>query len=106
MPLMQLSTLVLPAPFGPIRANSCRPPRRRADSAVENRKAAEAQREPIDLELSHTTSAAAVLLDVAVAPAFAGGGLAEVEFLDVPGWPRSRSALPSSTMRPSPSRQP
>ena len=55
MPLMQLSTLVLPAPFGPISANSSP----RVDGkrhAVEHGEAAEAQRQTVDLELSHTIS--------------------------------------------------
>src|SRR6266566_81675 len=81
MPLTQLSTLVLPAPFGPMSANSSpfstasdtpsstvRPPKRNvrcstASSAI-------------------PSPAAAVLLDVAVAPALAAGA-AEIEFLDV-----------------------
>src|SRR5687768_3784051 len=81
MPLMQLSALVLPAPFGPISANSwpgstakeipsstVRPPNRR-------------------LRFSTATSAipsprAAVLLDLAVGTA-AGAALPEVELLDV-----------------------
>src|SRR5262249_37938525 len=81
MPLTQLSTLVLPAPLGPMSANSSpcstardtpsstvRPPKRRvrcstASSAI-------------------PSPAAAVLLDVAVAPAFAAGA-AEIEFLDI-----------------------
>ena len=55
MPLMQLSTLVLPAPFGPISANSS-PALDRERHAVEHDEAAEAQREVVDVELSHTTS--------------------------------------------------
>ena len=55
MPLMQLSTLVLPAPFGPISANSS--PRSTAKRhAVEHQQAAEAQRQRVDLKLSHTIS--------------------------------------------------
>src|SRR5215216_434260 len=81
MPLMQLSTLVLPAPFGPIRANSSpaatpsdtssrtvSPPKRRVRRSISNS--------------AIPSPATAVLLDVAVAPAFATD-LAEVELLDV-----------------------
>ena len=55
MPLMQLSTLVLPAPFGPISANSS-PALDRERDAVEHDQAAEAQAQCVDLELSHTIS--------------------------------------------------
>src|SRR5262245_18757849 len=81
MPLMQLSTLVLAAPFGPIRANSSpaatandtpsrtvRPPKRSVRRSTANS--------------AIPSPAAAVLLDVAVAAALAGS-LAEVELLDV-----------------------
>src|SRR5215216_6651819 len=81
MPLMQLSTLVLPAPFGPMRANSSpaatandtlsrtvRPPKRSVRPAIANS--------------AIPSPAAAIRLDVAVAPAFAGG-LAEIELLDI-----------------------
>ncbi len=56
MPLMQLSTLVLPAPFGPISASSS-PALDRKRHVVEHGQAAEAQAQMLDLELSHTTSA-------------------------------------------------
>src|SRR3981189_1247798 len=81
MPLTQLSTLVLPAPFGPMSANSSpastasdtpsrtgRPPKR----SVRRSRASPAIPSP----------AAAILLHVAVVPALAALG-AEIEFLDV-----------------------
>ena len=55
---MQLSTLVLPAPFGPISANSS-PAFDGERNVVEHDQAAEAQRQALDLELSHTTSGCA-----------------------------------------------
>src|SRR5262245_8994567 len=81
MRLMQLRALVLPAPFGPINANSspCSTANDRLSSTVSPPKRR--------LRLSTSSSAipppaAAVLLHVAVAAALAAG-LAEVELLDV-----------------------
>src|SRR5216684_1850661 len=81
MPLTQLSTLVLPAPFGPINANSSpaatasetpsstvRPPKRRVRRSI----ASSAIPSP----------AAAILLDVAVA-AVRAADATEIELLDV-----------------------
>src|SRR5690349_21574107 len=81
MPLMQLSTLVLPAPFGPISARSSpgaaandtsssttRPPNRRVRCSI----ASSAIPPP----------APAILLDVAIAAARARGA-AEIELLHV-----------------------
>src|SRR5215831_9866997 len=78
---MQLSTLVLPAPFGPISARSspfC--------AANETRSSTTS---PPNLSVSASTAssaipppASAILLDVAIALARAGP-LAEIEFLDV-----------------------
>src|SRR4051794_11342684 len=82
MPLTQLSTLVLPAPFGPISANSSpgstasetpsstvRPPKRSERASI----ASSAIPSP----------AAAILLDVAIAPALLSASAAEIEFLDI-----------------------
>src|ERR1041384_1014581 len=82
MPLMQLSTLVLPAPFGPISANSspratrsdtrsstCRPPKRNDNAST--------------LSSAIPSPGAAILLDSAIAAAFRAAGLAEIELLDV-----------------------
>src|SRR5262245_28745334 len=82
MPLMQLSTLVLPAPLGPIsasnspfstdsdtRSRTTRPPKARLSSTISR----SAIPSPI----------AAVLLDAAVAAALSGARLAQVELLDV-----------------------
>src|SRR5690349_4736291 len=79
---MQLSTLVLPAPLGPIRASSSAgatlseipsrtvsPPKARCKSSM----ASSAIPPPI----------AAVLLDLAIAAALSGGGSPEVELGDV-----------------------
>src|SRR6266850_437711 len=81
MPLMQLSTLVLPAPFGPISASSSLGP-----TPNETRSSTVS---PPNRRVSVSTAssaipppAPAVLLDVAVAPARTGR-LAEIEFLDV-----------------------
>ena len=52
---MQFSTLVLPAPFGPISANSS-PALYGKRHVVEHDETAEAQRQMFDLELSHTIS--------------------------------------------------
>src|SRR5215468_3581703 len=81
MPLTQLSTLVLPAPFGPITANSSpagtasetrsstvRPPKRRVSSSISNS--------------AIPSPAAAILLDVAIAPSLAALA-AEIELLHV-----------------------
>src|SRR5690349_10180937 len=85
MPLMQLSTLVLPAPFGPISANS-------SPDATVNDTASSTVRPPKRSDRRSSASsaipspAAAILLDVAIgAPRALGGAsrLAEVEFLHV-----------------------
>src|ERR1044072_8630617 len=82
MPLMQLSTLVLPAPFGPISANSspratrsdtrsstCRPPKRNDNASISSS--------------AIPSPGAAILLHGAIAAPFRAAGLAEVEFLDI-----------------------
>src|SRR5262245_38519376 len=82
MPLMQLSTLVLPAPFGPINANSS-PLSTRSETRSSTLS-------PPKRRLSVSTSSSAipspgttVLLDVAIAAALCIAGLAEVELLDI-----------------------
>src|SRR5262245_48660389 len=82
MRLMQLKALVLPAPLGPISANSS------AGSTANDRPSSTVS--PPKRRLRSATSssaipppAAAVLLDVAVAAACAAARLAQVEFLDV-----------------------
>src|SRR6202158_6010711 len=79
---MQFSTLVLPAPLGPIRASNSpasiasdmpssttRPPnRKRSDSIVSS-------------AIPPPTSA--ILLDGTIAPAIAAGRLSEIELLDI-----------------------
>src|SRR6266498_3167129 len=81
MPLMQLSTLVLPAPFGPISASSslCSTAKDTASSTSS----------PPNRRVSASTAssaipppAPAILLDVAIAAARAGPQ-AEIEFLDI-----------------------
>src|SRR6267378_3628995 len=81
MPLTQLSTLVLPAPFGPINANSSpaasasdtpsrtvRPPNRNVRRSISSS--------------AIPSPAAAILLDIAVASSLTTLA-AEIEFLDV-----------------------
>src|SRR5262245_24807029 len=82
MRLMQLKALVLPAPLGPISANSS------AGSTANDRPSSTVS--PPNLRFRFSTSsstipppAAAVLLDVAVAAALSLARLAQVEFLDV-----------------------
>src|ERR1700687_137576 len=79
---MQFSTLVLPAPLGPIRASNSpasiasdmpssppRPPnRKRSESIVSS---------------AIPPPTAAILLDAPIAPAIAAGRLPEIEFLDI-----------------------
>src|SRR5262245_65449612 len=81
MPLTQLSTLVLPAPFGPLAAPAApaatvieRPPSTVSPPKRSERRSMASSAIP--------SPAAAVLLDVAVALALAAGA-AEIEFLDV-----------------------
>src|SRR5712692_3842433 len=81
MPLTQLSTLVLPAPFGPISANS-------SPASTANETLSSTVRPP-KRSVSHSIAssaipppAAAILLHVAVAPPFTAV-MAEVELLDV-----------------------
>src|SRR5579871_165475 len=81
MPLMQLSTLVLPAPFGPISAKS-------SPGAAANDTSSSTTSPPNRRVRRSTASSAipppasAILLDVAVAAARAGGA-AEIELLHV-----------------------
>src|SRR4051812_6307896 len=85
MPLMQLSTLVLPAPFGPIRANSS-PASTASDTESSTARPPKRNDSRSSASSAIPSPAAAVLLDVAVAAARAGdfaGYLAEIEFLDV-----------------------
>src|SRR6516162_6719747 len=81
MPLTQLSTLVLPAPFGPISANSC------AFSTVSEISSSTVRPPNRNVRRSISSSAipsppAAVLLDVAVAAPFSAFS-SEIEFLNV-----------------------
>src|SRR5574341_2184618 len=82
MPLTQLSRLVLPAPLGPISANSspCSTASDTSSSTVKPPKRSES--------LSIASSAipppaAPILLDRAIAAPVAAAGLAEIEFADV-----------------------
>src|SRR5262245_36219115 len=82
MRLMQLKALVLPAPLGPISANSS------AGSTANDRPSSTVSPPKRRLKFSTSSSAipppaAAVLLDVAVAAALPLARLAEVELLDV-----------------------
>src|SRR5262245_59900104 len=81
MPLTQLSTLVLPAPFGPINANSSP-----AATASETRSSTvRPPKRSVRRSISSSAippPAAAILLDVAIASPLAALA-AEIEFLDV-----------------------
>src|SRR5262252_5156492 len=81
MPLTQLSTLVLPAPFGPISANSSP-----AGTASETRSSTvKPPKRRVRLSISSSaipSPAAAILLDVAIASSFAALAT-EIEFLHV-----------------------
>src|SRR5512145_3337333 len=82
MRLMQLKALVLPAPLGPMRANSS------AGSTANDRSSSTVRPPKRRLKLSTSSSAipppaAAVLLDLAVAAARAAAGQAQIELLDV-----------------------
>src|SRR5712692_6079151 len=81
MPLTQLSTLVLPAPFGPINANSSLAPTASETPSSTVRPPKRSVRRSISSS-AIPSPAAAILLHVAVAPALAAAA-AEVEFLDV-----------------------
>src|SRR5215212_4993504 len=77
---MQLSTLVLPAPLGPIRANNL-PLSTAKDTSWRTVSPPKRSVRCSTASSAIPSPAAAVLLDVAVAPpAFAG--LAELQFLD------------------------
>src|SRR5712692_11455775 len=81
MPLTQLSTLVLPAPFGPINANSSLAPTASETPSSTVRPPKRSVRRSISSS-AIPSPAAAILLHVTVAPALAAAA-AEVEFLDV-----------------------
>src|SRR5712691_11206783 len=78
---MQLSTLVLPAPFGPTRANSS-PGRVANDTSSRTLKPPNRSVRRSTARSAIPPPAAAILLDGAVAPPLAAG-VAEVELLDV-----------------------
>src|SRR5215831_21154574 len=82
MRLMQLKALVLPAPFGPMSANSS------AASSLNDRHSSTVSPPKRKLRSSTSSSAippptAAVLLDVAIAAACPTAGPAQIELLDV-----------------------
>src|SRR5262245_57509418 len=81
MPLTQLSTLVLPAPLGPISANSS-PVSTAIETPAGTRTPPKASERRSISSSAIPSPAAAVLLDLAVAAALAAFA-AEVEFLDV-----------------------
>src|SRR5688500_18814431 len=81
MPLMQLSTLVLPAPFGPIRANSS-PGSTANDTPSSTVSPPKRSDRPSNTRSAIPPPAPAVLLDVPVAAALAAR-MAEIELLDV-----------------------
>src|SRR3990172_2142387 len=82
MPLMQLSTLVFPAPFGPIRANSSPASAAREIPSSTRRPPKRKFREIISSSAIPPPTAA-ILLDGPIAPTVVTGRLPEIEFLDV-----------------------
>src|SRR2546430_4118989 len=86
---MQLSTLVLPAPFGPTKANSS-PGRVANDTSSRTLKPPKRSVRRSTARSAIPSPAAAILLDGAVAPALAAG-VAEIEFLDVRVAPEPRA---------------
>src|SRR5512139_428032 len=81
MPLTQLSTLVLPAPFGPMSANSS-PASTASDTPSSTVSPPKRSVRRSSASSAIPPPAAAILLHIAVVPAFAASG-AEIEFLDV-----------------------
>src|SRR5215210_6675971 len=81
MPLMQLSTLVLPAPFGPIRANKS-PLATAKDTSSRTVSPPKRSVRCSTASSAIPSPAAAVLLDLAVVPPVLSG-LAEIEFLHI-----------------------
>src|SRR3954464_1770335 len=79
MPQMQFSTLVLPAPFGPMSASSSRASRAK-EMPSSTRSPPKARRSSRSSSSAIPAAAAAILLDVAVAAARAGA--AEIELRD------------------------
>src|SRR6266852_788487 len=81
MPLMQLSTLVLPAPLGPISANSS-PISTASDTFSSTVSPPKRKVRPLISSSAIPPSAPPILLDVAIAPTLAAPG-AKIEFLDI-----------------------
>src|SRR4029453_5631273 len=81
MPLTQLSTLVLPAPFGPISANSS-PASTESDTPSSTVRPPKRSVRPSIPRSAIPPPTAAILLDVAVAASLAAG-MAEIELLDI-----------------------
>src|SRR5690242_20709599 len=83
MPLMQLSTLVLPAPFGPINARSS-PGSTCSDTSVST------VRPPKRSDRRSTASSAMrmLLLERAIAAALLAAGLPEIRLLDLSPAPK------------------
>src|ERR687887_923841 len=81
MPLTQLSTLVLPAPFGPMSANSS-PAATASETRSSTVRPPKRSVRPSISSSAIPSPAAAILLDVAIASSLAALA-AEIEFLDV-----------------------
>src|SRR5262245_24039372 len=79
---MQLSTLVLPAPLGPISANNSAGPTP-SETLSRTVSPPKARSSPSMASSAIPPPIAAVLLDLAIAAAVSGGGLAEVELSDI-----------------------
>src|SRR5688500_6976652 len=79
---MQLSTLVLPAPLGPISASSS-PRSTEIDTSSSTTRPPKRRPSLLTSSSAIPPPAPAILLDLAIAAPVAAGRLAEIEFLDV-----------------------
>src|SRR5215831_15960430 len=82
MPPMQLSTLVLPAPLGPISANSSGPSRAN-DTPSSTIKPLKRRLRPSTCRSAIPSPAASVLLDCAIAASLSAPRLSEIELLHI-----------------------
>src|SRR5471030_714407 len=82
MPLMQLSTLVFPAPLGPISASNS-PGSTASDMPSSTTSPPNRNRSDSTVSSAIPPPTAAILLDGTIAPTIAAGGLSKIEFLDI-----------------------
>src|SRR3972149_10844259 len=79
---MQFSTMVLPAPLGPISASNS-PASIASDMPASTTRPPNPKRSDSIVSSAIPPPATAILLDAPIAPAIAAGGLSEIEFLDI-----------------------